>query len=143
MNKFYVVRKHEIHAGHRVCNSNSKCENIHGHSYIIHFYCHANDLNDIGMVIDFSVIKHTLCKWLDDNYDHRLILWEKDPWKERLLEIDNSIVTVPYNPTAENIANHLLNIVAPDLLKKYPIRVVKVVVEETSKCMGVVSNVHE
>lgn len=140
MSKFYAVRKHEIHAGHRVCNSKSKCENIHGHSYIIHFYCSSDELNNIGMVVDFSIIKSTLCRWIDDNYDHRLILWEHDPWKDALLKIDPSIVIVPYNPTAENIANYLLNIVSPNLLKDVNITVNKVIVEETSKCMGVVSN---
>jgi 6-pyruvoyl-tetrahydropterin synthase len=33
----------------------------------------------VGRVIDFSVIKTLLCDWLEDNWDHRFLLWEQDP----------------------------------------------------------------
>ena len=63
-----------------------------------------------------------------------MLLWEKDPYAKEIAKIDNSVVIVPYNPTAENIANHILNVVAPSLLKDTPIKLSKVVLEETSKC---------
>ncbi|HLX54338.1 MAG TPA: 6-carboxytetrahydropterin synthase [Aquella sp.] len=134
MTKFSVVRKHEIHTGHRVYGHQGGCGNLHGHSYVFHFHCSSENLDDLGMVIDFAIIKSTLCKWLDDNYDHRMILWKNDPLASELKRLDSSVVIVPYNPTAENIANHLLSVVAPKILHGTQIKVTKVVLEETAKC---------
>lgn len=134
MTKFSVIRKHEIHAGHRVYGHQGKCRNLHGHSYVFHFHCVSEELNELGMVVDFSIIKSTLCQWLEDNYDHRMLLWEQDPCAKQLLAIDSSVVIVPYNPTAENIAKHVLTEVAPQLLAGTQIKLNKIVLEETSKC---------
>ena len=109
MSNYTIIRKHEIHTGHRVYGHLGKCQNLHGHSYIIHFHCTATKLNELGMVIDFSIIKNTLCQWLDDNYDHRMLIWQEDPIAHSLKAIDTTVTLVPYNPTAENIANYLLN----------------------------------
>ena len=134
MAKITAIRKHEIHAGHRVHGHKGKCQHLHGHSYVVHFHCQADSLNDLGMVIDFGVIKTTLCQWLEDNYDHRMLIWEKDPILKEIQAIDPSVVMVPYNPTAENIAYYLLTEIAPKLLKHTGISVNKIIVEETSKC---------
>lgn len=134
MVKFNAVRKHEIHTGHRVYGHNGKCQHLHGHSYIIHFFCSAGNLNNLGMVIDFSIIKSTLCQWLDDNYDHRMLIWENDPLANELIKLDDSVQITPYNPTAENIAHYLLTEIAPKLLLNSGISVTRVIVEETTKC---------
>jgi 6-pyruvoyltetrahydropterin/6-carboxytetrahydropterin synthase len=139
MTTFFAVRQHEIHAGHRVYGHSGKCQNLHGHSYIIHFYCEATELNQLGMVVDFSIIKATLCQWLEDNYDHRMLIWQNDPIAEQLIMLDSNVVLVPYNPTSENIANYLLTTLAPLLLKDSNVNITKVVVEETSKCRAEVS----
>lgn len=134
MTRFSVVRKHEIHTGHRVYGHQGHCSNLHGHSYVFHFHCSSKSLDDLGMVVDFAIIKSTLCKWLDDNYDHRMILWKNDPLAKEIIRLDPSVVIVPYNPTAENIAHHLLTVVAPAVLHGTHITVTKIVLEETGKC---------
>lgn len=134
MGKFQVVRKHEIHCGHRVVGHEGKCKNLHGHSYIFHLKCESTELDNLGRVIDFSVIKDLLCRWLDDNWDHKLILWQQDPWLPNLCQIDPTIVTVAYNPTAENLARYLVEVVGPKLFINLPIRLSEVTLEETSKC---------
>ena len=131
---FQVTRKHEIHCGHRVCGHEGKCGNLHGHAYVIHFTCEADSLDPLGRVIDFSVIKSLLCQWLEDNWDHRMLIWEQDPILDGLRAIDPSVVAVPFNPTAENIAVHLVTKVGPDLLAGTSVRLVRVQVDETSKC---------
>ena len=161
MTKCSAVRQHEIHAGHRVYGHSGKCQHLHGHSYIIHFYCEAETLDSLGMVVDFGIIKSTLCQWLEDNYDHRMLIWENDPIASQLVAIDSKVVLVPYNPTAENIANYLLTVVAPSLLNNHNntttcntgtttntaysnnhsknITITKVIVEETSKFRAIAS----
>jgi 6-pyruvoyltetrahydropterin/6-carboxytetrahydropterin synthase len=111
-------RYHDISCGHRVHGHESKCALLHGHNYRIHFTC-VGDLDNIGRVIDFSVIKSTLCMWLEDNWDHRFLAWREDPLMKVFgvhAKLEDSIVWVPFNPTAENMAEHLLNVVGPMLL---------------------------
>jgi 6-pyruvoyltetrahydropterin/6-carboxytetrahydropterin synthase len=69
-----------------------------------------------------------------DNWDHRMLIWEHDPILDGLQAIDPSVVAVPFNPTAENIAAHLVTKVGPDLLAGTSVRLVRVQVDETSKC---------
>ncbi|HET9130028.1 MAG TPA: 6-carboxytetrahydropterin synthase, partial [Terriglobia bacterium] len=72
-------RYHDISCGHRVYGHESKCAHLHGHNYRVHFVCEAEQLDQVGRVIDFSEIKHRLCEWLEDNWDHKFLMWEQDP----------------------------------------------------------------
>lgn len=81
---YTVIKRMEISAAHSLSLSYpSKCEQLHGHNWIITVYCRSRELNADGMVIDFSHIKQVVM----DQLDHKNI---------------NDIV--PLNPTAENMA---------------------------------------
>ena len=81
---YYVEKRIEISAAHNLMLSyESKCENLHGHNWIIVVYCKAKELNQDGMVTDFTHIK----KVVKDTFDHKYI---------------NEILDV--NPSAENMA---------------------------------------
>lgn len=81
---YTVIKRMEISASHHLSLSYaSKCENLHGHNWIITVYCQSPTLNADGMVVDFSHIKKAVKSKLDH---HNL----------------NDIL--PFNPTAENIA---------------------------------------
>jgi 6-pyruvoyltetrahydropterin/6-carboxytetrahydropterin synthase len=134
---FSVRRYHDICAGHRVHGHEGKCQHLHGHNYRIHFECAARNLDQVGRVLDFSVIKSRLCQWLEDNWDHRFIVWVDDPIAESLSKIDPTIVRVPFNPTAENMAHHLVTRIGPLQLEGTGVWLVSVVVEETAKCSAV------
>ena len=130
----HAIRYHDISAGHRVVGQGGACEHLHGHNYRIHFTCGADDLNDIGMVIDFSEIKKRLCHWLEDNWDHRMLIWIEDPWLYPIRDIDGTVVEVPFNPTAENMAKHLVTKVGPRVLEGTGVVLIDCIVEETRKC---------
>ena len=61
----------------------SKCENLHGHNWVIIVHCRSRELNADGMVTDFTHIKEQV----QNRLDHR-----------------NLNEVLPFNPTAENIA---------------------------------------
>lgn len=130
----HAHRYHDLSVGHRVYNQGSKCEMLHGHNYRIHFNVEAEALDEIGMVLDFGIIKSTLCQWLEDSWDHKFLVWEQDPWSRYLIEIDPTVVWTPFNPTAENMAKYLVETVGPALLGDYRCRLDSVTVEETRKC---------
>ena len=154
MRTITATRYHDISCGHRVHGHEGKCALLHGHNYRIHFTCEAEAnshmLDKVGRVLDFSAIKVLLCQWLEDYWDHRFLAWDKDllmlslgngpdPFDlgsgAKLWEmLTESIVWVPFNPTAENMAAHLLEVVGPQQLVGTNVRLVRVTVDETRKC---------
>lgn len=156
MASILAKRFHDISCGHRVVGHEGKCRHLHGHNYRIHFTCQADNetspVDDIGRVMDFGEIKSRLCMWLEDNWDHKFLAWDRDPLFEAL-EIDSgapdskerrvyfdfveSIVFVPFNPTAENIAEYILKTVGPEQLHNTGIILTSVIVEETTKCSAI------
>lgn len=133
-------RYHDISCGHRVVGHEGKCRFLHGHNYRIHFTVAAEQLDQVGRVVDFSVIKSTLCQWLEEHFDHKFLIWEKDELLPQLQKIaGDSLVVVPFNPTAENIAQYLVEHIGPAQLKDHPAWLISCKVEETAKCSAIYS----
>lgn len=81
---YTVIKRMEISASHSLRLSyRSKCENPHGHNWVITVHCRSERLDENGMVADFSRIKDAVMERLD----HR-----------------NLNEVLPFNPTAENMA---------------------------------------
>jgi len=130
-----VERYHDISMGHRVVGHESKCRHLHGHNYRIHFVCSASELDPLGRVIDFSEIRDRLCMWLEEHWDHRMMIWSEDPLLLELQRlVPGDLCVVPFNPTAEQIAIHLVSVVGPEQLKGSGITLLECRVEETRKC---------
>ena len=86
--------------------------------------------------------------WLENTWDHRFLAWDRDPvmlartqTNSGPLEplgvgavLEASIVWVPFNPTAENMAVYLLEVVGPARLSGTGVNLVEVRIEETRKC---------
>ena len=132
--KLYANRYHDFSYGHRVHEHESKCAHLHGHNGRVTFYCEAEQLDSVGRVIDFSVIKETMCEWLEINWDHKFLVYEKDPMAPSLKALDDTVVIVPFNPTSENMAAYLLNVVGPLFLANTGVTLKKVSFSETRKC---------
>lgn len=141
--KTTAIRYHDFSAGHRVVEHEGKCQHFHGHNYRVTFHCEAEQLDSLGRVVDFSVIKEKLCMWLEDNWDHKFIAWTCDPVVSSIIENENtqydstfvdSVVLVPFNPTAENMGDHLLNRIGPRKLRGSGVTLVRVDISETRKC---------
>lgn len=89
---YQVSKRMEIAGAHCLTLPyESKCNNVHGHNWIVVVYCASDELTDYGMVIDFKKIKELV----HDKLDHHCI-------NDVLLDI---------NPTAENIAKWIHDIV--------------------------------
>lgn len=126
--------------GHRVVGHENKCRHLHGHNYRIHFTCTAPQLDALGRVVDFGVVKQRLCQWLEEHWDHRMMLWCEDPLLDELRRITpEDLVVVPFNPTAEQMAAYLVETVGPEQLAGTGVTLLSVRVEETRKCSATYS----
>ena len=134
MRHITASRYHDFSMGHAVVGHDSGCQHLHGHNYRIHFHCRAANLNELGMVIDFKDIKSKLCQWLEDNWDHKMVLWSQDHRATMLQSIHEPVVMVPFNPTAENLAEFLLKVMAPAELSDTYIECYAIDLWETRKC---------
>lgn len=101
---FRVAREIEFCYGHRLLDYDGKCRFLHGHNGKAVIVLEAPTLDHRGMLMDFSDIKREIAGWIDATIDHRMILNERDPVADLLRERGEPILTIPDNPTAENIA---------------------------------------
>jgi len=132
-----ITRRIEIDMGHRVPDHASKCRNIHGHRYAIEATCRgplAATGEQRGMVVDFGFLKDILMEEIHYPFDHALCLHFEDPAYgflegatilvgdtrlslDDILGFDQKIIGVSFVPTAENLARHWFQRVAPRVLE--------------------------
>lgn len=131
------TRRIQFCAGHRVVGHENKCANVHGHNYVALITAEAPTLDSVGRVVDFSVLKEKIGGWIDQNWDHTFIAGpgENNQLLARIEEINNKpVFHLPLNPTAENMAKHLLYSVCRSLLSNTDVEVIGVRIWETENC---------
>ena len=79
-------------SAHALRGYNGKCERIHGHNWHVELVVSSEVLNEIGLVVDFKLLKKYLNEIME-TLDHKFIN-ETEFFKE-------------VNPSAENIAKYI------------------------------------
>ncbi len=81
---YRISKRFEVSGAHKLNLSyESKCQELHGHNWLITVFCQSKTLNADGMVIDFKKAKDIISQKIDHKYINDV---------------------VDFNPTAENIA---------------------------------------
>ena len=81
---YCISKQMEVAGSHQLSLSyESKCSRLHGHNWVITVFLAAKELNADGMVVDFKCVKAAVHDYLDHGNFNDLL---------------------PFNPTAENIA---------------------------------------
>ena len=142
MSALTCTRRLEFDAAHRLMQHEGKCKNLHGHRYVVEASFSADTLDSVGRVIDFGVIRERLGAWLDDNWDHTTILYEKDRALGAAIsdKTGQTIFYLPENPSAENMALYLLNTVCPKLFSDTGLACTSLRLYETPNCFVDVAN---
>lgn len=93
------VTKH-FAAAHNLREFYGKCENLHGHNWFVEARVRAKELDRIGLVMDFGVIKghlNAVLDLIDHQYLNELPAFQTD------------------NPSSENIARFIFDHLAPHI----------------------------
>jgi 6-pyruvoyltetrahydropterin/6-carboxytetrahydropterin synthase len=88
-----TVRDH-FDAAHFLRAYPGKCSQLHGHRWVVEVTVKGKDLDELGMLVDFSTVKRSLKDILEE-LDHRLI--------------NDLVEFTTLNPTAENLAKYLFD----------------------------------
>ena len=91
---FELKVKSAFEAAHHIKNYPGKCARLHGHNWIVEAIVQGENLNELGILIDFKILKGELKKVLDE-FDHQY-----------LNELE---LFANQNPTAENIAKEVFD----------------------------------
>ena len=88
---FEVSVEETFSAGHALRGYRGKCENVHGHNYRVQVSIEGPQLDGIGLLVDFTHVKHVL-RGIIAEIDHQF-LNDLEPFKA-------------VNPSAENMAKY-------------------------------------
>jgi len=113
--------KIEFDAAKRLLGFNGKCAFLHGYRHAVEASFSAENLNAAGMTVDFYAIKKLLQDWLDENWDHNVLLNREDKGLGFAIAkiTGQKIFYLDGNPTAENLAEYLFKKICPELIKGY------------------------
>ena len=108
-------------------NHPGKCRNLHGHSVKASISIQQEQLNDQGMICDFSDIRDCVEEYIDQHLDHNFLLHKNDPIIPMLKENNERFLALDEHPTAEVLSKMIYQ-----HLKQAGFNVAQVVLWETS-----------
>jgi len=97
---FQVSVEETFSAGHALRGYRGKCENVHGHNYRVRVTLEGPELDAIGMLVDFTRLKHVV-RSIMGGLDHQFMN-DLEPFKA-------------VNPSAENVAKYFYDEVTRQL----------------------------
>ena len=97
---FHIFIKSHFSAGHHLRNYPGNCERPHGHNWKVEVTVKTDNLDDLGMGIDFRALKEAVNKVLD-TLDHN--------------DLNEHPDFQSINPSSENIAVYIYNNLQNDL----------------------------
>ena len=119
---FEVSVEETFAAGHALRNYHGKCENVHGHNYRCQVTVEGEQLNSIGLLVDFVELKRVVHSVLD-RLDHQ--------WLNEYAPFD------AINPSAENIAKYIYDEVSKGIGPKKGARLAFVKLWETDTASAI------
>ncbi len=122
MPKIRVTKRFHFEMAHTLYEYDGLCRNIHGHSYNLEVTISGEPRNEPGhpkdgMVLDFSELKNIVKTQIVNRFDHALMVNHLVPenQKELLRQTTERIFIVGFQPTSENIAAYIAEIVQQHL----------------------------
>lgn len=103
-----ISKEFTFEMAHELVGYDGKCAGLHGHSYhltvtVLGEIMRATSAPRDGMVMDFSQLKMIVRDDVLDQFDHAVVLNEKDPLGDAMANSFSKLVRTPYQPTCENM----------------------------------------
>jgi 6-pyruvoyltetrahydropterin/6-carboxytetrahydropterin synthase len=101
---YSVTKSIDFCYGHRLLEYDGVCRHPHGHNGQVEIEVRNGRLDSRNMVCDFSDIKRIVKGWIDQAFDHKMLLRHDDPLVKILQDLGEPVFICESNPTAEHIA---------------------------------------
>jgi 6-pyruvoyl-tetrahydropterin synthase len=85
--------RHNMEIAHRLSLDTGKCQNIHGHGMQVELVLLVSPgpegmaVNGRGDKLEFGAMKKAFRKYIDEVYDHRLVLNQEDEWAQPIYQV--------------------------------------------------------
>jgi 6-pyruvoyltetrahydropterin/6-carboxytetrahydropterin synthase len=103
MDLMQIEKKYHFYAAHRNKGAGEKCGRIHGHTYHVKIWLLLKEKDSSGVTILFSSIDE-LIEPIIKEYDHYLILNDKDSLCDVLSLANEPYKTLPFETSLENLS---------------------------------------
>lgn len=118
-----LTKEFSFEMAHVLEGYDGPCSQIHGHSYRLFVTVKGAPSADpadpkLGMVMDFGLLKEIVNRLIVSKYDHAMILREtasNRAFTDTLRSSFERIITVPFQPTCENLISVLAASIIPEL----------------------------
>lgn len=98
---FTITKEVYFCYGHRLMNHSGKCRHLHGHSVKAAISIAHDQLNEQGMVVDFTDIRDAAESFINAQLDHNFLLHKEDPIIPLLISQNERFLALDEHPTAE------------------------------------------
>lgn len=98
-----IEKKYHFYAAHRNKGAGEKCGRIHGHTYDVKIWVNLNNKDESGITVLFSDIDAKIEPIIKE-YDHYLILCDKDTLCDVLSLANEPYKTVNFETSLENLS---------------------------------------
>lgn len=113
---FEITVANHIDSAHSLRGYQGKCANIHGHTWRVEVTLKGENLNGIGLLVDFSEVKK-IVREVTEAFDHKLIN-DIEPFDR-------------VNPSSENLARYVYDEIKKRLSSYEGVSIVRVLVSES------------
>tara|TARA_X000001316_G_C922003_1_gene36729 strand:- start:2478 stop:2924 length:447 start_codon:yes stop_codon:yes gene_type:complete len=113
---YYSTKRYGHNIGLSACfrqphANHSHCRFLHGYSLAFKFTFGCKELDERNWVVDFGGLK-PLKKWLEETFDHKVVLDRQDPMLYKFAELENAglaELTILDGVGVEKFAEHAWN----------------------------------
>ena len=112
-----VTKTVKFDAAHILTNHGGLCKNLHGHTYRVDVSVTQPECDTKDMVIDFKDLKRLATEAICDRFDHAFIYNTGSTGECEIAAVVERngmrTVAIPFRSTAENLARHFFETLAP------------------------------
>jgi 6-pyruvoyltetrahydropterin/6-carboxytetrahydropterin synthase len=131
-----ITREFRFDAAHRIVGHPGRCRWLHGHGYRLAVTVDAQQLDALGMVMDFDTLTTVVRAAVLKGWDHAALLHRDDPLVPAVAavqaEAPERLVLFAANPTVEVLAREAFRAIAK--LLPEGVRLTGVALWETPAC---------
>lgn len=103
-----ITKEFRLEAAHRIPGHPGKCGWLHGHTYRLEVTVEADELNRLGMVVDFDRLAEVVKSAIVNDWDHAALFHRDDPLVPAVAAVQAAaperLVLFAQNPTVEILA---------------------------------------